>query len=261
MNSSRSALDSKAKILKLVNRKKREDPEGFQKAARNNDLVYYLGKELEREGIDASVLRSYLADAGSGSSRSRAGSGSRPAVRRGNTSSSSASNDIDQYVATASDVLDELIYDPVYCAVRANEHTSLVESMAAVKNSSHIGTQLGRVKVFSAFTGLLCLGYALSSFSRGGPIKSLVLLLFSADLFRVSFNCYTKNYCSIFLHTVGGDINKLTKTVFQFAKTAVGMSDPAEDPFIRLKHEVMWELLLHKSFVEMLIKKVRTSLK
>lgn len=48
------------RLQALIARKRREDPEGFQKAEKNSDLLYYLSEDMRKMNIDKSILTSHL---------------------------------------------------------------------------------------------------------------------------------------------------------------------------------------------------------
>lgn len=82
--------------------------------------------------------------------------------------------------------------------------------------------------------------------------------MFAADLVRISYNSYLKNYCSLAANKLGGDFTKLSTTVLQAASSALGLG--GEDPFAKLKKEVMYDILVENTISSALIRKVMNCL-
>jgi hypothetical protein len=46
------------------------------------------------------------------------------------------------------------------------------------------------------------------------------------------------------------------ETLFQMAKTAVGLAEPGEDPMLKLKYDVVWSILAEDTITKKLYLKV-----
>jgi hypothetical protein len=120
---------------------------------------------------------------------------------------------------------------------------NIAEAVATAKQSVKMDNRLKAIKVICATSAI---GFALfgwAKMSSGNIIGAGMFGLFAADLLRVSYNCYLTNYCSIAISKYCGSIAALSGTIFTSLKTAVGLANPADDPLIRLKHDILWEVL------------------
>jgi hypothetical protein len=133
------------------------------------------------------------------------------------------------------------------------------ETLAACRSSIRIQKKLTNTKVFFAFLSVFFFSFSVFSFmnSRGGAIlKSAFLMFFSLDFLRVSYNCFIKKYCSNFIKIYFGDVAKTTSSIFKAAKSALGVTDPSEDPLLQIKHDVIWTMLLEDTLSQHLYIKV-----
>jgi hypothetical protein len=164
--------------------------------------------------------------------------------------------DLADYFEVVSEALDEIVYGPFYRANLATDHMNMAETIAACKSSRRIEERLKSVKVTCCALSLFSFVISLYSIMRGSLPKGALCLFLSADLLRVSYNCYIKNYCAIFIRKYFGSISRVGESIFQMAKAAVGLADPSEDPLAKIKHEVMWEVLMEDTLSKLAYLKV-----
>lgn len=133
---------------------------------------------------------------------------------------------------------------------------NMAEAIAACKSSRRIEERLKSVKVTCCALSLFSFVISLYSIMRGSLPKGAVFLFLSADLLRISYNCYINNYCAIFIRKYFGSISRVGESIFQMAKAAVGLAAPSEDPLAKIKHEVLWEVLMEETLSKMAYLKV-----
>jgi hypothetical protein len=215
-------------ILKqLIAAKKRSDPAGFRQAESRGELLSYLKEDLKRARIDPSVLSSHLGN--------QAGT-------------------FDEYVDIASFHVDEVLFEPYYENNIKSNNLGLADVMTKFRVSQ--SRPLKNIKVAAALSSALCLGFAVISTVRGRPVYSLLYGLCFSDLLRISYHCYDKKYCSLYLESIGGSAANLADSIFKFAKSAMGITPSTEDPLVRFQSEVLWENLVQGSTTVMLVGKV-----
>lgn len=105
--------------------------------------------------------------------------------------------------------LDEHLFEPYYQATLATNHMNLAEVMSVCKSAGRIHSRLVNIKVSCAVVSVLSLSFSVYNLMAGRiPVAALNLLL-SVDCLRVSYNCYVKNYCSIFIRQHFGNATKV----------------------------------------------------
>lgn len=229
---SRASMD---KVKQVIDAEKRRDPSGFAKAEKNGELLSFLGPAFRRAKIDPTVLQQYC-DSGRMQSGEPVG--------------------LDDYVDLASGTLDEIFFEPFYQHQLPSNNLGIADTMASFRSAGHISTTLKRIKVACAVTSLISFALSIRYGMTHYFLHAIVLGILAADLFRISFNCYEKKYCSLYLDMIGGSAVKITETIFKFAKAAVGISDPADDPFVRLRTEIVWRNLIQDTIILGLVHKV-----
>lgn len=228
----------KENLKQIIARKRKDDPTGFSKAERNGSLQKYLEGDMRRAGIDLSEFSTL----------------NQPAT-------TNPIQDVEKYVQIGSEWLDENLFEPHYKTNRAENHMGVAEGLAALKSSKKIEYRLRNLKVFCAISSLMCFGLGISQLMRARLPHAVILLLCSADLLRISYNCYIKNYCSIYINSLGGNVSKVADTIFKFAKSAVGITDSSDDPFVKLKAEIIVSNLIHNTFSLNIYHKIQESLR
>lgn len=219
------------KLKTIIDKKKRDDPEGYTKAERNGDLLYYLNKELKEAKLDPSIIISYQ-------------------------KSLLEKDDIDNTINFIANTLDEMIYEPCYQNNLSKSHLGLSEVLVKYKDSSPIIKPLKRLKVATAIIGLFCFGLSISNMTKYKIPQALILIIIAHDLIRISYNCYDKRYCSLYISMLSKNVSNVTDTIFQFAKSAIGLTSPSEDPLIKLYSEIQWLNMLEDTLSIRLFHKV-----
>mmetsp|Transcript_32733 Transcript_32733/g.55188 ORF Transcript_32733/g.55188 Transcript_32733/m.55188 type:complete len:235 (+) Transcript_32733:40-744(+) len=232
-------VDQLDKLKAIIARKKREDPEGYHTAERRGDLLHYLKNDLRRANIDPSVLSS-LQDT---------------------QHNSTVVNDIDTFVEAASFHLDETFFEPYYESKVTADNLGIADAMAQFRACKRMIQPLKRIKVGAAIGSVAFMGLALASIARGRLPYAILQGVVAADLIKISYNSYTKRYCSLYLNMIGGTASNVASTLFQFAKTAMGIAHPAEDPLVRLQTEILWENIIQGTVSFLIFQKIQEALK
>jgi hypothetical protein len=216
------------KIRQIIEQKRKRDPEGFQKAEINGSLQTFLANDFKKAGIDPNLISDYL----------------------------KATSELDKYLFALSDGLDEIIFEPFYQSQKAVNHMYITEALTACKSSKYIEYRLKLVKVLSAGGSLICAGLSLSNL--GNIFKLVIFGVLSVDLLRISYNCYMKNYVSLALKKIGGDPAKVAKSIFKFAQNVIGInaSNSDDDPFFKLKNDVMIDVVFENTLMKQGFEKV-----
>jgi hypothetical protein len=226
------------RLKELIDQERRRNPKEFIDAERKGELLYYLENALKKANINPALLNQYCKE--------------RP-------NDTDLGNQIETFVETASGLLDDVLFEPYYASQASPNNLGIADVMAAFRASGGTYKPLKQLKVGCALTSILCLGLSVRyGMSRYIP-HSFVFLAMAADLLRVSYNCYDKKYCSLYLHMIGGSVSKLTDTIFKFAKSVVGMAEPSDDPLLRLRSEIVWANVLQDTLLQQLYFKVRYS--
>lgn len=220
------------KLKSVIAEEKRRDPKGYQAAEEKGELLQFLDPALKKANVNPVLLKR---------------------LEEENVSFS-----IESYVDLASETLDDIFYEPFYHHQLPSNHMGLAEVLSNLRSSSQILIPLKRIKVLCAISALFCFGLSIR-YAIGKYIPhSLVLLLFAGDLFRVSYNCYDKKYCSLYLHMIGGNPIRAADTIFKFVSSMVGISEPSVDPFVGLRKEIVWKNLVQDTMLRTLYYKVST---
>ena len=230
--------DSIYKLKRIIEKKTNEDPEGFRKAFNNGDLLHYLKYELKNANIDPSVLSSYI----------------NSSMKKKHTTSKDFN--LDETIGSASSFLDENIYEPYYQSHVSNNYMGVAEVLAKYKSSATIMPYLKKLKVVSAAISLFGVVFAIRNLTQSKLPQALLLGVISIDLFRISYNCYDKRYCSLYVNMIGSDISKVGDTIYKFVKSAIGITDNSQDPLIKLYTEIQWSLVLKDTITEVVLSKV-----
>ena len=133
---------------------------------------------------------------------------------------------------------------------------NIADTIAKCKPSKKIEEKLKYIKVSSAFISFFAFSYSIFSIMRGGIPKAGLFLFLSADFLRVSYNSYINAYCSIFIRKYFGSVSKTGETIFRMVQSAVGLTEPADDPLIKMKSDVVWNILVEDTLTKALYLKV-----
>ena len=121
------------------------------------------------------------------------------------TRSATKVDEVDQI----SHALDEHLFEPYYQATLATNHMNLAEVMSVCKSAGRIHSRLVNIKVSCAVVSVLSLSFSAYNLMAGRIPMAALNLLLSIDCLRVSYNCYLKNYCSIFIRQHFGNATKV----------------------------------------------------
>lgn len=215
------------KLKIVIEEEKRRDPRGFRAAEEKGELLKFLDPALKKANVNPVHLERLLEE-----------------------------NNHTDYVELASKSLDEVFFEPFYQHYLPSNHMGLAEVMANLKSSSKVLAPLKQIKVFCAISAFLFFGLGIRYGIKKYVPHSLLFFLLAADLFRVSYNCYDKKYCSLYLNMIGGSATKAADTIFKFVSSMVGMAEPTADPLIGLRNEVVWRNLIQDTFGQALYMKV-----
>jgi hypothetical protein len=225
--------DTLTQLRAIIAAKKQVDPAGYRQAEARGELLSYLRDDLKRAKIDPSALNQ---------------------LNRTNRTNNQVGA-FDEVVETVSFHLDEVLYLPYYESNLASNHLGLADVMTKFRTCRN-NRPLKNLKVAAAVSSILCVGLALSSTLKGRILFAGLYGVCAADLLRISYHCYDKKYCSLYLESTGGSAANLADSMFKFAKTAMGLAPPQEDPFVRFQTEIVWENLVQGSLCMQLVSKV-----
>jgi len=163
---------------------------------------------------------------------------------------------LSDYFDTVSNTLDDVLFEPYYQSHLSATHMNMAETMAAFQSSKKVQERMKNTKVICGVSSFLLFSYSLYSLMTGNIPKFAFCVYASADLLRVSYNCYSKNYCSIFIRKYFGNVAKLGETLFQMAKSAVGLTEPEDSPLSKLKEGIILDILMEDTLSKLLYLKV-----
>lgn len=237
------SAESLYKLKRIIEKKTNDDPEGFRKAFNNGDLQHYLSHDLKNANIDKSALSVYL--------------DSLMKKKKKNTSNSASKEfNFDEMLDSVSSFLDENIYEPYHQGTKSSNYMGIAEVLSKYKSSATIMPYLKKLKVVSAAISLFGVVFAIKNMTQGRVPQALLLGAVSFDLLHISYNCYDKRYCSLYINMIGGDMSKVGDTIYKFVKSAIGITDNSQDPLIKLYTEIQWNLVLTDTISKALLSKV-----
>jgi hypothetical protein len=229
------------KLKEVIENERRRNPKEFMDAERNGELLHYLSPAMKKANINPALLNQYCKE-------------------RQKPHEKDAVQQVEVFITTVSSALDETLYEPYYHSHTPPNNMGIADVMASYRANGRIRTTLKKLKVVCAFGSLLCFGVGVRYLTSRYLLHAGAFMFAAADLLRISYNSYDKKYCSLFLEMVGGNVSKLTDTIFKFAKSVVGMSEPHDDPLIKLQSEILWSNLMQDTLALTLYKKVRAEL-
>ena len=253
--------NQQSKLNRLIARKKAEDPTGFLKAKENGDLLTYLKNDLKEAGIDASTI--HFDQEENKNNKSSGTSSSSPTTSRirppsqQSTTSPSSFDEYSHYISLASSQLDSVIFAPYFHSQsQSKDHSALIQKLSSLQSFRKVSQRLETLKVISFSLGLLCGLFGLRSVSRS-PLVGVAQLLIAHDALRISYNCYIRQYLSVSIHCLTGDLTSLGNTVLQVASAALGLSN-RPDPLMVLEHGVYWKAIFMDTISSYLYSKYNT---
>eukprot|EP01041_Mallomonas_annulata_P007963 gene7963-16299_t len=220
-------------LEEIVDRKKRDDPIGFSKAQREDRLTEYLAFDLYAIGVDPCAFKlSYQ------NPKSNGFNGTYVLLPR--------------FVVEGSEILD-VLYSRLY-----KQGDCMVELMLAsiphYDALSFLNIKLKTPKVIFAAAGSFCLVNSLDKLlSRKGAVLGIVFAVLSADLFRMSYNCYIKKYCELVGRNYFGSMERTGNTFLSWAQSSMGIKDESENPIRRVQVDLIWEAVLADTITEKII--------
>ena len=235
------SAESLYKLKRIIEKKSKDDPEGFHKAFNNGDLLHYLSHDLKNANIDKSTLSVYLDSL----------------MKKKNTNNTSSKEfNVEEMLDSVSSFLDENIYEPYHQGNKSSNYMGIAEVLSKYKSSATIMPYLKKLKVVSASISLFGVALAIRNMTKGRVPQALLLGAASFDLLHISYNCYDKRYCSLYINMIGGDMSKVGDTIYKFVKSAIGITDNSQDPLIKLYTEIQWNLVLTGTITNILLSKV-----
>lgn len=115
-------------------------------------------------------------------------------------------------------LLDERLFDPHFRSKSTEFEIEISTTMTNRKYFAGIEDVLRRTKIISFLACPIFLGAFMQKVnSRSQPALACLYGVLSVDCLRMSYNCYSRNYCAIGLRQLGNDGNviKISSTVFE----------------------------------------------
>ena len=191
-------------IASVIDKKKREDPNGFLNAQKGGTVWKYLSEDLKKAGFE-------LSDPSFGAATDEKGVG------------------FEEFFYLSSKWLDVQIFDILY-----NNYSDVTTSITTQsllnfnkKSISNLRNKLIYPKVIFFILGGSCILVSLMKLSSSDA-RGFAYGILGHDLLRMSYNCYFRNYCDLISDHFFGNTKKTIKTVFNIAKKLFGTSDREE---------------------------------
>lgn len=241
--------NQQAKLNRLIAQKKAEDTVTFLKAQQEGRLLEYLKEDLKLAGLDPAKIRF---DATQDPVRPTPSSSS---SRRNSPTVGDGLSSFQSYVSLVSSQLDSTLFEPYLRSQKeSKDHAALVEKLSSLRSFQKVSQRLETLKVISFALGVLCTLYGLRNLSIN-PVVGLLYCLVAHDGVRISYNCYIRNYLSVSMNYLMGDLSSLGNTVMQVASSALGLSS-RPDPLTVLEHGVYWQAIFHNTVSSSIYAKV-----
>jgi hypothetical protein len=172
-------------------------------------------------------------------------------------------------LASISRLLDEHVYDPYFQSRTGEFENAVSESAIYFTRKENLDKMLRAGKIISF---IACPLFFILSIRNLRPTRSNLTLAYPfyasiygvlcVDSLRVSYNCYSKNYCAIALRRVynNGDALKIADAAIQWAQVAIGIKDSEEDHFEKLKKQILWSVVTTDCLITKLCKKVKVAI-
>ena len=217
------------KLKQLIEIERQRNPKEFSDAESKGELSQYLENALRYENIHPMLLKQYC---------------------KAQVSDNEFLYVVDSFVPIVSFNLDKTIYEAYYRYENNITSNKMVISdfVSSFHTNSNVSEPLNDLKIFSAFSSLVFLNKG-RKYGMRPCLPQFICLGISADLLRISYNCYSPKYCSLYLNMIGGNLSKVTGTIFNFAKSVVG-SDHKNHPLYRLTNEILWENLFEDTITQ-----------
>ena len=219
-----------ATLLRTVLRKARDDPERFERAMATGTLKGYLANYIWLGAFDAQLVDLY----------------------QNSPSLFYAKYILDSGADDTSALLDTYVFEPFHFP-EANPTNSAPSTLQSFQSVSRVVHPLKKLKVCCFAGSLFCAGSSLFALSRGRIGSTFVLLVGSADLMRVSYNCYDKRYEQLYTNKLTGSVNRLCDTAFNFTKSLFGI---CPNPLVKLCTQIDGGVLIRDTTALEAIKQV-----
>jgi hypothetical protein len=157
-----------------------------------------------------------------------------------------------------SNTLDDNIFGPMLAQkITGPVETTLLENIHLMKFYHKLHKNLKFTKIICAFFGICALGTSIGKGIRGNGGLAIIYAALAADLFRVSYNAYTKHYIIMLLRRMGSTEN-ITKSVVSWATNALGLasSKDTSDPFTQINEEIQSDLLFSQTLGQKVVQVV-----
>ena len=132
-----------------------------------------------------------------------------------------AIDELPDYVDSVSKIVDDNLFEPYFAKHSGTFERNLYENMTDLRSIRKIDNNLRFPKVAAIVGCAFSCGLLIKSCASASPAYAIIYGIMSADLLRISYNCYIKNYCAIALKKLGSDGNpaKIGAAVFQWYRT------------------------------------------
>jgi hypothetical protein len=152
--------------------------------------------------------------------------------------------EMDNFISQSSFYLDNVIFEPFYSRHSSSIRNKMFDQIYDKKVFYSIENDLILIKISFVGISILCCVFSIFNVLRGRLIPSIFYIMLALDSFRVSYNCYYKTYIGIMAEEYGGNLKKLGETVFEWAKSMVGLKGDTE----KISKEISWKLLFKETF-------------
>ncbi len=235
-----NTVEQNIKVKELIESEKLQDPEGFRRAVVNNELAKFLGPALKRANVTTQQLENYVNKS--------------PDIHVVDFATF-----LDACEEGMSTTLDSFLFEPYFHHNVSKINIGMANAMSNLLRYSPVRVPLRQVKLVSFAASKHSLGLALSyGFINYIPQSVFFSVLF-ADLLRISYNCYDKQYSALYLDMVGGSVSKVAGSLFRCVTTMVGITDLSDGPLIEFGTKIIWRNLIKGTMFEMLYSTVSAS--
>lgn len=149
------------------------------------------------------------------------------------------------------------LVDKVYGEFYKSKQTQMGENdygvVASIKSFQSVPSvvhPLKKLKVGCVMGSIMCAGFSVAALARGRLPTATALVTTSAELMKVSYNCYDKRYGELYLHKLTGSPNALLDTTFGILKSAVGL---CPCPLVTMCTEIDGALLVQDTIAQQIL--------
>lgn len=252
--------DSKGEVIiikEIINNKIEVDPIGYYEALLNGDLLHYLYYDLKKAQIDVHTFLVY----------------EKSLLTHLNPSTVNTilkKVRLEKDINCTSLVLDQWLFAPYYHHIQSCNHVSISEVLSSYNSSDTIIPTLKQIKVISATYSICGFTLAYGSMMMGHVSLGALLSVASFDLLCISYNCFIKRYCSLYVDLIMANASCADDTIRSFVKRAVGLNHHhpqlqhhhqlqhhlERSPFMALYTDIHWNNLLQDTIAQTVVIKV-----